>query len=217
MISACGLTKSYRNGTVLRGISFELPKPCVLAVAGANGAGKTTLLRLLALLTKPDAGQLLFDGVPADAGALRRKIGYVTQANALFPELTVRENLSYWGGVPRDAVAMLGLEEAGSVRVSRLSGGMQKRLHLAIGLANDPSLLILDEPLTGVDIGTRQAALAFFAALRGRGVTLVYSTHHADEIEGTAERLLLLKEGTLAFFGPVPATPGVDALLRASI
>ena len=215
MIEALGLTKYYQHTPALRDISFSLSEQSILAVAGANGAGKTTLLRLLALLIKPDAGQVLFDGVTAEKNMvlLRRRIGYVMQANALFPELTVRENLRYWGCSGGDATALLGLDGVASKRVSALSGGMQRRLHLAIGLANDPALLIMDEPLTGVDIKTRQAILSFMTMLRGRGVTLIYSTHHADEIEGTADSLLLLKGGTSAHFGPIAALGGCTGTL----
>lgn len=217
MLEARDLAKSYGKNKVLKNISFHIPQKSILAVAGANGAGKTTLLKMLSLILRPDAGRVLILGQDAFEAPekFRSLIGYVPQTNAFFHELTVRENLDYWRGGKSgfDEAVLLGLEAVLGKKASSLSGGMQRRLNLALGIMNGPSLLVMDEPLTGVDIRTRRQLLEWMAALRGMGLTVVYSTHHTDEIEGTADELLVLRDGLVTFFGPVGAEGGVAGLL----
>jgi ABC-2 type transport system ATP-binding protein len=206
---------------VLNHVSLDVPEGHILAIAGANGAGKTTLLKLLALILKPDCGRVLIRGEDASAapGRFRRMIGYVPQANAFFHELTVKENLEYWknreGGL--DAAGRLGLTGVLGQRASSLSGGMQRRLNLALGLAGGPRVLIMDEPLTGVDVRTRVSILGWMTDLKGAGMTVIYSTHHADEIEGTADNLLVLREGTVTLRAEVAALGGAGGAAGAML
>jgi ABC-2 type transport system ATP-binding protein len=218
MITAQGLAKTYRKTRVLRDVSFHVPENHILAVAGANGAGKTTLLKMLALILKPDAGRILIGGEDAGGNpeAFRGRIGYVPQANAFFYDLSVEDNLAYWRDASRGdgAAALLGLGGVMRKKASALSGGMQRRLNLALGLMNDPRILVMDEPLTGVDIATRFMILEWMAALKENGMTIVYSTHHTDEIAHTADSLLLLKEGSLTFNRPIEGLRGEEQLAR---
>ena len=216
MIAAQDLTKHYKKTCVLHQLSFAVPDRHILAICGANGAGKTTLLKTLALILKPDSGQVLIDGRDAwvDPNKFRSQIGYVPQANALFPELTVKENLDYWraAGAAGDTVALLGLDGVLDQKASSLSGGMQRRLNLALGLMNGPRILIMDEPLTGVDIKTRQLILEWMTALKGKDITVIYSTHHTDEIAGTADGLLLMRKGRITYHAPLCASSGEERL-----
>jgi ABC-2 type transport system ATP-binding protein len=219
MIQAQALTKSYRKRTVLNRVSFDIPRGHILAVAGANGAGKTTLLKLLALILKPTEGRVRIEGEDASKtpGRFRRFIGYVPQANAFFHELTVKENLEYWAsaGFGADTAARLGLEGVLGQRASSLSGGMQRRLNLALGLMHSPRILIMDEPLTGVDIKTRASILGWMTQLKQMGMTVVYSTHHADEIDGTADSLLVLRDGAVTLHAAVSALDGAGGTAGA--
>jgi ABC-2 type transport system ATP-binding protein len=206
LVRGIAIQKSFRHVPVLKHSSFEVKTGAVTALAGPNGAGKTTLLKIVAQILRVDAGELVFAG---DAAALREKTGYVPQQNAFFYELTARENLSYWqkgrGGFD-DTVELLGLGFVLHKKASALSGGMQRRLNMAIALLNSPEFLIMDEPLTGVDITGRLDFLDFMLKLKQKGMTILYSTHHTDEIAGVADELILLNEGEVVFCGPVAGT-----------
>ena len=216
MIEARKLCKSYRKQPVLREASFSLEKGKVLGILGPNGAGKTTLIRILALITGADNGTLTIDGRDAfaEAGKLRPLIGYVPQDVALFEDLTVRENLLCWSARPgRDArrqaerlIGDLDLGAFASKKVAALSGGMKRRTNLAVALLDDPEILILDEPLVGVDIEQRRQILTYLKALAGRGVTQLMASHHVDELLPLADEILIMKDGEVRFCG------GGDAL-----
>jgi ABC-2 type transport system ATP-binding protein len=216
MLVAQGLSKTYGKNSVLENISFSVPKNHIFAVAGANGAGKTTLLKMLALILRPGSGRILINGEDAatNPGPFRHMIGYVPQANAFFQELTVKDNLDYWrgAGCNADAEAMLGLGSVMGKRASALSGGMQRRLNLALGLMSGPSLLVMDEPLTGVDVKTRLSILDWMVSLKDKGMTIIYSTHHTDEISHTADELLTLKDGAVSFCGSMEGLRGEGGL-----
>lgn len=203
MVRGTDIQKTYHQLPVLKKLSFEIQKGRITALAGPNGAGKTTLLKILAQIQKPDSGELIFEG---GRDAFRERLGYVPQQNAFFYELTVKENLQYWqkgeGGLEAVA-ARFKLKEVLQKRAAALSGGLQRRLNMAIALINNPQFLIMDEPLTGVDITARMDFLGWMRDLKQNGLTILYSTHHTDEIKGIADDLIFLKEGELVFCGAI--------------
>lgn len=210
MIIARNLCKSYGKTTYLKDISIHVKKGSALAVAGENGAGKTTLLKMLATASKPDSGELIIDGIDAvsnPAGA-REKIGYVPQGIALMQELTVKDNLLYWMKEKDEAVYQktldaIGLRGAEKKKVSKLSGGMQRRLNIGASLVLCPSVLILDEPLAGVDSANRRRMISDLCALKDDGVTIVMTSHYIEEMHMLADELIALKNGEVTYDGGI--------------
>ena len=220
MLSAGSLYKSYGKTICLKGISLDVKKGSALAVAGENGAGKTTLLRILATAIRPDSGTLLIDGIDAikSPAAAREKIGYVPQGIALMEELSVRDNLQYWMK-QKDAARyektldIIGLKEAERKKAGRLSGGMQRRLNIGASLVLSPSLLILDEPLAGVDGANRRRIIDTLLDMKRRGTAIVFTSHDTEEIRMLADDFLTLRDGQITGRGAVdPAGDGARRL-----
>ena len=200
VISADRLSKSFGEQRALRDVSFSARRGELLGVIGPNGAGKTTLLSILAGIRKPDSGEL---SVP-------REIGWVPQLAGLYRRLTVAENLRLFAHLERvtdvDAAVERMLEQTrlGDRRddqISKLSGGNQQRVNIAIGLLNQPPVLLLDEPSTGLDPRQRERLWEFVLGLAGSGTTVIYSTHHLLEAERYGHRLLVLADGEAVFDG----------------
>jgi ABC-type sugar transport system ATPase subunit len=238
-----GLAFAYGQGLVLSGVSVELPEGGITVLIGPSGSGKSTLLQLLAGLLHPTAGKILFDGedvtgIPTE----RRDVGVVFQSYALFPHLTVRENIAFGLKTGRrrfsarssrrrpsrhalearvwDAAALLGLERLLDRRPGQLSGGEQQRVALARAVAPRPALLLLDEPLSALDARLRRSLRAELASLlRKLGTTVFYVTHDQEEAMLLADHLVVLHEGRVAQAGPPldlyrrPATPFVASFL----
>ena len=201
VLVAHGLTKRYGARVALHGVSFQVEPGQLLAVIGPNGAGKTTLLSILAGIQAPDAGS-----VSRPAGG----IGWVPQQPAIYSKLSVEENLRLFArlervGDPDQAVRRMleqaGLADRAAEEVSRLSGGNQQRVNVAVGLLGDPAVLLLDEPSAALDPRQRERLWEFLASLTGRGTGVVYSTHNVQEAERYADRVLVLDEGELIFSG----------------
>ncbi|HEX2127759.1 MAG TPA: ABC transporter ATP-binding protein [Solirubrobacterales bacterium] len=199
-ISARDLSKSFNGRPALRGVSFEARPGELLAVIGPNGAGKTTLLTILAGIRHADSGTLSVPG----------KVGWVPQQAALYRRLTVAENLRLFARLDEvdhvDAAVermleQTGLRERADDQVATLSGGNQQRVNIAIGLLSAPSVLLLDEPSTGLDPRQRERLWEFVLALAGGGTTVIYSTHHLAEAERYGNRLLVLADGEDVFDG----------------
>ncbi len=177
-----------------------MPRGQIAAVIGPNGCGKSTLLAMLAGVLRPDEGSVLCALPP-------RQIGYVAQGDCLFEELSVTDNLMFWGaaaGLTAKAAArspfagLLGLDEFAKKRVSRLSGGMRRRVALCTALLGDPGLLLLDEPFTGLDMIYKQELASCLLELRAKGgKTILYTTHSADELGSLSDVTLLLANGRL--------------------
>ena len=208
MIIAKNLYRSYGRKTYLKNVSIHLERGCALAVVGENGAGKTTLLRLLATVTKPESGNLLIGGIDAvaDPARARERIGYVPQGIALMQELSVGDNLRYWMEGKdtarfEETLAVIGLEDVKNKRVSKLSGGMQRRLNIGASLITAPKVLILDEPLAGVDSANRRRIIAHLAALKQSGVTIVFTSHYIDEMQVLADSMIALRTGKTTYYG----------------
>jgi lipooligosaccharide transport system ATP-binding protein len=209
-----GLRKSYDGREAVAGIDFDLTPGECFGLLGPNGAGKTTTLRLVLGLTHPDSGSitLLDHAVPAHARDARARVGVVPQLDNLDPDFTVRENLLVYGryfGIAHaalekripDLLEYAGLSQRGDARIQALSGGMKRRLTLARALINDPDLLFLDEPTTGLDPQARHVIWERLRQLTLRGKTLLLTTHFMEEAERLCHRLAIMDHGRIISVG----------------
>jgi len=205
-----GLRKRYGAQEVVRGLSFTIRRGDCFGLLGPNGAGKTTTLRCCLGLIDPDGGQIEMVGqpVPKAAREARIRVGVVPQMDNLDPDFTVRENLLVYGGyfgLPRAVLEeriprlldFAGLASKRDVGIRTLSGGMKRRLTLARALVNDPDLLILDEPTTGLDPQARHLIWDGLRHLLSQGKTILLTTHFMDEAERLATRLAVIDHGKL--------------------
>ncbi|MEU9019928.1 ABC transporter ATP-binding protein [Actinomadura sp. NPDC048394] len=186
---------------VLHGLSFDVPRGRIVGLLGPSGCGKTTVMRALVGVQIVRSGRVTVLGEDAGAPGLRDRVGYATQAPAVYGDLTVAENLRYFAavlGAPRGdvdrVIEEVGLAGSRDQPVGTLSGGQHSRANLAVALLGAPELLVLDEPTVGLDPVLRQELWALFRALADRGVTLIVSSHVMDEA-GRTDRLLLMREG----------------------
>jgi ABC-2 type transport system ATP-binding protein len=209
VIDVANLTKGYGQDRGLNGVSFTVAPGEVLALLGPNGAGKTTCVEILEGHRRRDSGEVSVLGVdPALGGRrLRDRIGIVMQEAGIDPELTVREVLEHYGRAysqRRDAVELAELVELTDRlddRVSRLSGGQQRRIDLALGLVGTPELVFLDEPTTGFDPVARRRSWDVIGDLAAAGTTVVLTTHYLEEAEQLADRILVLVAGQIVAEG----------------
>src|ERR1700746_2979649 len=214
MIRARGLVKRFGDFTAVDGIDFDLSRGEAFGFLGPNGAGKSSTMRMIGCVSPPSAGELSILGLDpvADGPAIRARLGVVPQEDTLDVELTVRENLLGYGrycglsrAVIRERSARLldfvQLAERAKDMVEPLSGGMKRRLTIARSLINDPDILILDEPTTGLDPQARHVVWDRLFRLKQRGVTLILTTHYMDEAEQLCDRLVVLAHGTFAAEG----------------
>lgn len=202
------LVKRYGNATVVDDLSFQLQAGECLGVIGPNGAGKTTTLRMCLGLSEPDAGSIQAFGLsmPRDALAIKSRLGVVSQFDTLDPDFTCAENLRVFGtyfGMSRSAIEarvpelleFAALTNKADAKPGQLSGGMKRRLSLARALINDPNILLLDEPTTGLDPQARHLMWERLQQLLQQGKSILLTTHFMDEAERLCNRLLLLDHG----------------------
>ncbi|MGH7858075.1 MAG: ABC transporter ATP-binding protein, partial [Candidatus Binatia bacterium] len=208
IVEARALTKHYNGSAAVDSIEFSVRRGECFGILGPNGAGKTTTLRMLLGVTPPTAGQLQVLGydVPVEARVMRRNVGVVPQSDNLDPDFTVTENLSVYASyfdIPRAEVvrripallAFASLENRARSSINTLSGGMRRRLTLARALVNDPSLLVLDEPTTGLDPQARQLIWQRLRSLLAQGKTLILTTHYMEEAERLCDELVIVDHG----------------------
>jgi ABC-2 type transport system ATP-binding protein len=208
-VSVSGLHKSYGSYQALRGVDFEIGAGEVFGLLGPNGAGKTTTVEILEGYRKRDGGAVSVLGEDPQRAGLdwRERIGIVLQSSAMYPNLSVAESLELFAGYYRASldvdrvVRLVGLDEKRDARVRTLSGGQQRRLDLGLGLIGDPEVLFLDEPTTGFDPAARRAAWEVIRSLRSLGKTILLTTHYLDEAESLADRVAVLREGSIAAIG----------------
>ncbi len=214
-----GLRKSYGDHAVLQGLDLRVPRGSIVALLGSNGAGKTTAIRILATLLRPDGGTALVDGhdVVREPARVRASISLTGQSAAVDGVLTGRENLELIGELRRvpdpratadDLLARFDLSDAARRPVSTYSGGMRRRLDIALGLVSAPAVLFLDEPSTGLDPQARLDVWATVRELADHGTTVLLTTQYLDEAEQLADRIAILHEGRVL-------TEGTLAELRA--
>jgi ABC-2 type transport system ATP-binding protein len=207
-IRIAGLTKSYGDLSVLRGVDLDVARGSIFALLGSNGAGKTTIVRILATLLRSDEGTATVDGfdVADRAADVRESISLTGQFTAVDEILTGRENLvlvaklrhlDQPGLVADDLLARFSLTDAGSRRVATYSGGMRRRLDIAMSLIGDPPVVFLDEPTTGLDPQARLEVWQAVRELAASGRTVLLTTQYLDEAEQLADRIAILHEGRI--------------------
>jgi ABC-2 type transport system ATP-binding protein len=213
MVVARGLTKRFDDRTAVDDVSFAIQRGEIFGLLGPNGAGKSTTVNMLSTYLKPDSGQIFIDGLPAGDGvAVKRKIGVVPQEFALYDDLTAQENMAFFAriyGVPgairrariREVLEQVGLLERANDTVEDFSGGMKRRLNLAIGIVHRPAFLMLDEPTVGVDPQSRQNIFDIIRDLQRSGVTLLYTTHYMEEAEQLCDRMAIMDDGQIIAMG----------------
>jgi lipooligosaccharide transport system ATP-binding protein len=210
VVSASGLTKRYGTFVAVDGVSFAIGRGRCFGFLGPNGAGKTTTLRMILGIAPKDGGALTVFGLPMpeQGRAVRARIGVVPQGDNLDPDFTVEENLevyaSYFGirgAAARECIASLldfaALSERRKAKTDTLSGGMKRRLTIARALVNEPELLVLDEPTTGLDPQARHVIWSRLTELRLRGMTLLLTTHYMEEAERLCDALMIMDHGRI--------------------
>jgi lipooligosaccharide transport system ATP-binding protein len=214
MVRARGLTKNFGGFTAVAGIDFELRRGEAFGFLGPNGAGKSSTMRMLGCVSPPSGGELSILGLDpvTDGSAIRARLGVVPQEDTLDVELTVRENLLIYGryfGLPRQLIKerterlldFVQLTDRAKDQVEPLSGGMRRRLTIARSLINEPDILLLDEPTTGLDPQARHVVWDRLFRLKQQGVTLILTTHYMDEAEQLCDRLVVMDHGKIAAEG----------------
>ena len=211
-IHVSGITKSYKKLDVLRGVNLDVEKGTIFALLGSNGAGKTTLVRILSTLLRADGGTASvndFD-VATQASKVRESMSLTGQFAAVDEILTGRENLELVArlrhlpdpsGVADDLLARFSLTEAGTRRVATYSGGMRRRLDIAMSLIGNPSVIFLDEPTTGLDPEARLEVWSTVKDLAATGTTVLLTTQYLEEAEHLADRIAILHEGRIIVDG----------------
>jgi lipooligosaccharide transport system ATP-binding protein len=214
LVHARGLIKRFGDLVAVDGIDFDVHKGEAFGFLGPNGAGKTSTMRMVGCVSPPSGGTLTILGLDPvkDGPAIRARLGVVPQQDTLDMELTVRENIIIYGryfGLARDdlrgradeLLEFVQLSDRGSSRVEPLSGGMKRRLTIARSLVNDPDVLLLDEPTTGLDPQARHTVWDRLFRLKQRGVTLILTTHYMDEAEQLCDRLVVMDKAKIVAEG----------------
>jgi sodium transport system ATP-binding protein len=202
--------------TAVDNLSFQAEPGEVLALLGSNGAGKTTTLRLLSTALEVDTGEIWFGDVPVHQypRRARNNIGFLSNATPLYRRMTVRENLVFFGQLYEmhqpilnqriEALSIeLGFEDYLDKKVDSLSTGMNQKASIVRSILHDPAVIILDEPTTGLDVEASQQILNFIFAQKKSGKTIIFSTHHMNEVELLADRICLIHKGKNRFTGTV--------------
>jgi ABC-2 type transport system ATP-binding protein len=203
-----GLEKSYPKVRVLRGVDFDVARGSIFALLGSNGAGKTTVVKILATLLKPDAGTATVDGfdVATQPASVRGSISLTGQFAAVDDTLTGRENLVLVARlrhrkdarqIAGDLLARFQLADAAERRVATYSGGMRRRLDIAMSLIGNPPVIFLDEPTAGLDPQSRADVWNAVRELAGQGTTVLLTTQYLDEAEQLADRIAILHQGRI--------------------
>jgi len=196
------------KASALNGLSITINKGEIFGLLGPNGAGKTTALSILSTLFKPKSGEFFLFGINAirHPESIREIIGLIPQELAFYPALTLRENLSYFGHLYGlhgrklkqriiKCLEMVNLEEYGNHRVKHLSGGLKRRGNIAVAMINNPKMLFLDEPTSGVDIHTRKLIFTHLRQLKTSGITMIYTTHYVEDAQQLCDRVAIIDNG----------------------
>ena len=222
MIEINGLVKRYGQRVAVDGISFSVRQGEIFGLLGPNGAGKTTALAMLSTLLAPDAGQASIGGydLAREPMSIKALIGYVPQELALFPTLSAWDNLAFFGRIYglsgaalkeriRAALELVGLSERARDAVKTFSGGMQRRLNIAVGLVHQPRVLFLDEPTVGVDPQSRNFIFEHVEQLKAGGMTILHTTHYMEEAERLCDRLAIMDRGQILALDSTQALVGL--------
>ena len=202
------MVKEYNGTPALRGVSFEAYEGEVLGLLGPNGAGKTTLINILAGILLPTSGraEVLGHDVVAESRAVRALVGFCPQETVAYEDLSALENMLFYAGLyglprseakrrARELLEFVGLWDVAKKRVKEFSGGMKKRLNLAIALVNNPRVLLLDEPTTGLDPRARREVWRYIEDLKAEGRTILLATHYMEEADRLSDRVAIMDLG----------------------
>ncbi len=220
-VRIAGVAKSYGRITAVADVSFALKEGETTALVGHNGAGKTTLIKLMLGLVRPSAGTVSVLGENPAAGevAARRRLGYLPENVSFNMALTGRETLAFYGRLKRvarseiaDLLERVGLTAAADRRIGSYSKGMRQRLGLAQALLGDPAVLLLDEPTTGLDPALRRSFYDIVGESRSRGATILLSSHALTELEGQADRVIIVNRGVKIADGSIDELRGIARL-----
>ena len=211
---ATDLHKSFEHIQAVDGVSFTIKRQEIFGLLGPNGAGKTTTIRMLSTVLPPDSGDVTIGGesVQREGGEVRKIIGVCPQALALYPELSAVDNLVFFGrmtgmggreakAAAEEILTLVGLQDRGGDAVSKFSGGMMRRVNIAIALMGSPELLFLDEPTVGVDPQSRNHIFETILRLRDEGLTVLYTTHYMEEADRLCDRIGIMDSGKLIALG----------------
>lgn len=213
VISIQDLSVSFGDQKVIDGLSFDVYKGEIFGFLGSNGSGKTTTLRCLFNMLHPQSGTLRFLGQPWSP-KLAPKLGYLPEERGLYTKETVMDVMTFFGKTKgmstkaarawiKDYLERVGLGDAVNKKVHKLSGGMQQKVQLGVTIMNDPDVLVLDEPTKGLDPVNRQLLNDIIEDNHKRGATIVLITHQMEQVEAICNRILLLKDGNAAAYGPI--------------
>lgn len=215
IVEVTDLVHSFGATCALDGVSFDVAPGEILGLLGPNGAGKTTTMRVLLTLVPMQSGTARVAGldVTTHRDEVRRLVGWVPQDRAIDPLLTGRENLRFVGGLHHlsrstareradELLALVGLDDAGDRLVRELSGGMRRRMELAMGLVHRPRLLFLDEPSVGLDVRVRRQVWDHIRQVRAQGTTVVMTTHYLDEADALCDRVAIIHRGRIGVVAP---------------
>jgi ABC-2 type transport system ATP-binding protein len=205
IVEVKALTKRYGNLTAVDGISFSVEEGEVFGVLGPNGAGKTTTVEIIEGLRRPDSGDVRVCGIDAlrEPQRIKELIGVQLQTTSLYDQIRVKEVIDLFGGYYRQAVPTatlldeVSLADKANGYVSKLSGGQRQRLALALALVNDPIVLFLDEPTTGLDPQARRSVWTTVTGLRQKGKTIILTTHYMEEAEELCQRVAIMDHGRI--------------------
>jgi len=212
------ISKLYKGASIesLSDVSFTINVGQTIGILGPNGAGKTTLISILCGLIEPTKGSVTYSSEKGNTISginLKKIIGFVPQEYAFYHELTPVQNMSYFGSLYNlskkeikektdDLLSVLGLSHVSNKKISTFSGGMKRKVNLAIGLIHSPSVLFLDEPTVGVDVQSKLSIIDFLKDIRNQGTTIIYTSHHLSEAEDFCDELLLISKGKIVANGP---------------
>jgi ABC-2 type transport system ATP-binding protein len=204
------LHKSFNEHKAVNGVSFTIHKGEIFGLLGPNGAGKTTTIRMLSTVLEPDRGEVTIGGhsTKHQADAVRDIIGFCPQDLALYEDLSALDNMVFFGRMARldgkEAKAqamkhlkMMGLENRAKGKIAKFSGGMKRRINLAIALMGDPELLFLDEPTVGIDPQSRNNIYETIEGLQAKGMTILYTTHYMEEANRLCDRVAIIDGGQI--------------------
>ncbi len=212
IIEIVSVSKTYKGALEksLDAISFSVKKGDKIGVFGPNGAGKTTLISIVCGIISASQGDVIFfrEGQEVLRKEMLPKLGYVPQDFSFYEELSPYQNLMYFGslyGLPKPELkerinhllAVLGLKQVMHKKVVKFSGGMKRRVNLAIGIVNSPDILFLDEPTVGVDVQSKNAIISYLEELNQNGTTIVYTSHHLNEAQEFCNQIVLIDKGKL--------------------
>ncbi|MGB0885373.1 MAG: ABC transporter ATP-binding protein [Chitinophagales bacterium] len=217
-IVAENIFKKYKGKEeiVLNELTFELPQGEKIGILGPNGAGKTTLISIICGILEPNTGKISYleNQQTLSYDTFKSRLGFVPQELALYQELTPIQNLNYFGtmyGMPKKEIQeksieildALGLLKVKDKKASTFSGGMKRRLNLAISILHNPKILFLDEPTVGIDVQSKNAIISLLQKINEKGTTIIYTSHHLKEAETLCDKVLLIDKGDIIAYDSI--------------